>query len=195
MAGYLYRSSEIVLQARCQGIRADLDDALVRPFHFSGVDRNRTMRATDEIGELGILVDVVRRRHATQVEPLRTLHDEHAQRAFAGYLQSHRTVKLEALCDESRCRRCMTQDVGGRPGIVMALQHSLPGTIELHQCAPDGQVFEYERYDGVPGRHAIYSSDNRAFRIWLTCPGLALPPVSFMTCPTKKPSSFSLPAR
>ena len=94
-------------------------------------------------------------RHAANAEVVRTLHHQHAERPGARDLQRDRTVELQTLRDQrgGRCR--VTEDIRNRFGIVMAVLHSLPRAVELHQGTANRQRLERERNNGIFARHTV----------------------------------------
>src|SRR5262249_36771469 len=71
----------------------------------------------------------------------------------------------------------------GCPTLTFPLLRNGPLPLPL-RSAGEGNKILRQRY-----------ADSFSFRRWLSRAGLALPPVVFITWPTKKPNSFSLPAR
>ena len=73
------------------------------------------------------------------------------------------------------------------------LAHRDPAASEARGVTPDGirsSTKRRTRSDSDTAQPA-----NFFFSSSLSSAGLALPPVAFMTCPTKKPNSLSLPER
>ena len=78
------------------------------------------------------------------------------------------------------------------------LEQCEPAGIQVHQLPAHRQSFENETAQAVPIVHGGAGRDQPPsffFNSSFSCAGFALPAVAFITWPTKKPNSLSLPAR
>ena len=81
-----------------------------------------------------------------------------------------------------------------RRRVVAVLAQCQPGGTEAHELAAHVLMLGDETADDIRVGGRAHP-DSFFFSSSLSCAGLALPPVAFMTWPTKKPKSLSLPER
>ncbi len=118
-------------------------------------------------------------------------HEAHRPRPFE--LQGQPALELERARHERRRGHRFAERGGNGLGILMMLDCRAPARVEPHQVAANRETLEQEAVQQVArGRH---DPESIFFSSSFSCAGFALPAVAFIAWPTKKPNSFSLPAR
>ena len=84
------------------------------------------------------------------------------------------------------------QRVANARRVFAVLDQRTPGGIQVHQVAANRILLEQEAMQAIAVMHLI-PPPSLALSSSLSCAGFALPPVAFITWPTKKPNNLSLP--
>ena len=129
------------------------------------------------------------------LEIVRALRHQQIDQPLALQLQRERAVELERGGQQhDRAHRLAEQLLHGG-WIVLVLAQVQPGVRQAHRVAANRMPFENEATNEIRPSATVHQPASFFFSRSLSCAGFALPPVAFMTWPTKKPNSLSLPER
>src|SRR6185295_2667441 len=123
----------------------------------------------------------------------RALGEHEAHRTRTLELQRETPLELQCAGHQRRRGHRLAERRADRFRVLVVLDGRAPAGVEAHQVPADRELLEQETVQQVArGRPEPASM---RFRRAFTCAGFACPPLAFITWPTKKPNSFSFPAR
>ena len=125
--------------------------------------------------------------------PVRALCEHEPDRTRSLELEREPALELERARHQHGRGHRLAERIGDRFRIFVMLDRGTPARVEPDQVAANRKALEQETVQQVAGRRHVPAS--MRFNSSFTCAGFAFPPVAFITWPTKKPKSLSLPER
>lgn len=186
---------EINAQRVGEALAADRHDALIALRTAIGLERDGEITLAHELAHVArLLVPGAVAGETAQPQATRTLREQKMHGSLALELEREHTIELDGGGEQERSGHRLAEQSADRGGVLAMLDQRAPGGIEMDQMPADRIVLEHEAMQAVSIMHQL-PPPNLALRSSLSCAGFALPEVAFITCPTKKPNSLSLPAR
>ena len=190
----LFGALEVLLEAVCEPRRHQRHDALVAFPAFRLLDRHRELAVAEEpVRRSRRRRQLVVARDAADGVAVRALREDEPHRPRPLELQGQPALELERARHQRRGRHRLAERGGDGLGIRLMLDRRAPARVEPHQVAADRETLEQEAVQQVARRR--HEPESIFFSNSFSWAGFALPAVAFITWPTKKPNSLSLPAR
>src|SRR5688572_1039823 len=189
---------EIFAQAIGEALAAQRHHALIALRQIVILQRHREIPFAGQRRQIAPFMSFAITRDRTHAELARALREHEMHRPLPLQLQAQRPVELQRRGEQHRRGHGFAERFANRRRIVAMFQQRAPRRVQVHDVPPDRVMLEQKAMQTIAVVHGLQvglQPDSFFFNNSFTCAGFALPPVTFITCPTKKPNSLSLPER